>query len=218
MRTFGNALFQGAQDTVQTAVGGAMDRIDWEDYNYPWGCNIIHFRLEDVEDLSARSAVRWAHISYWMLFAGLVLNFIGTIILASMGLDGKGITVLYSFLNFIIAGIVGMYTFYNVYKGLATRNMNMSRNYLIVEALGGVFMLISATVSGSNFNGLSGLSKAKDEGDKGLKGFWILWTLIESAWWFSVLGVTCVAYTKVVYNRRYGRPTGTPGIGMMRMG
>ncbi len=111
--------------------------------------------------------------------------------------------------NFIIISLVGLYSFYNAYKGLATNNMSMSMKYILIQAATIVFMVVAVSAYGANFNGLGSLKKANNASSD-VKGIWIVFVLIESVLWLINLLVGVYSIWKVQQNRREGRPTAFP--------
>ena len=151
-----NSIKSRMRDTLNFS----SSKVDWEDYNYPPGLQIIHFSIDDIEDPQAKSAIRWAHSSYRLACFTLVFNAVATLVLVGSGAKGSFLNVLYSIFNFIIISLVGLYSFYNAYKGLATNNMSMSMKYIMIQSALIVFMVASVSAYGANFNGLSSLKKA----------------------------------------------------------
>ena len=97
-------------------------------------------------------AVRLAHVNYMCVLATFLLNLLGTIVVAGGGAI-RGVNVVYSIFNIIIYGIVGMYAFYNGYKGLATRNGRLTDQYVGLQALALVFMFAASIASGATATG-----------------------------------------------------------------
>ena len=156
---------------------------DREDYNYPPLIKVIHFHLGDVEDDASRKAVRVAHWNYIMSTATFFVNFLGNFVLACGGVQWKVLHVFYSLFNLIIYSIVGMYSFYNGYKGLATQNGRMTTYYVIIQALSVIFFFAASIASGANYNGWTNVSKAEAEDDREMSDFWVGWTYFESLLW-----------------------------------
>ncbi len=144
---------------------------------------MIHFHLGDVEDDASRKAVRVAHWNYIMSTATFFVNFLGNFVLACGGVQWKVLHVFYSLFNLIIYSIVGMYSFYNGYKGLATQNGRMTTYYVIIQALSVIFFFAASIASGANYNGWTNVSKAEAEDDREMSDFWVGWTYFESLLW-----------------------------------
>ncbi len=190
---------------IRENISSASSKVDWEDYNYPPVLQIIHYSIDDVEDLQAKSAVSWAHHSYRMLCGTLLFNMLATTALVISGVKGSFLNVLYALFNFIICGTVGLYSFYNGYKGLATNNMSLTQRYLVLQVLFVVFMLASAIAHGNNFNGLTSLEKTDRTSSK-LKTMWVAWVVVESSLWLLNVGIALMGLYLVNSNRRQGRP------------
>ena len=153
--------------------------------------------------------MRWAHSSYRLLCFACLFNIAATLVLVSSGAKGSFLNILYAIFNFIILSLVGLYSFYNAYKGLATNNMSMSMKYILIQGLAIVFMVVSVSAYGANFNGLGSLLKAKQASAR-LKDMWVAWVIIESVLWLINLCVGIYSVYKVQQNRREGRPTAFP--------
>lgn len=153
--------------------------------------------------------MRWAHSSYRLLCFACLFNIAATLVLVSSGAKGSFLNILYAIFNFIILSLVGLYSFYNAYKGLATNNMSMSMKYILIQCLAIVFMVVSVSAYGANFNGLGSLRKAKQASAR-LKDMWAAWVIIESVLWLINLCVGIYSVYKVQQNRREGRPTAFP--------
>ena len=115
----------------------------------------------------------------------------------------------YSLFNCIILCLVGLYSFYNAYKGLATNNMSMSMKYILIQGATIIFMVVAVSAHGANFNGLSTLKEAKVASSR-IRNMWVLWILLESILWFINLFLGMSSIWKVQQNRREGRPTSFP--------
>ena len=153
--------------------------------------------------------MRWAHSSYRLLCFACLFNIAATLVLVSSGAKGSFLNILYAIFNFIILSLVGLYSFYNAYKGLATNNMSMSMKYILIQGLAIVFMVVSVSAYGANFNGLGSLRKVKQASAR-LKDMWVAWVIIESVLWLINLCVGIYSVYKVQQNRREGRPTAFP--------
>ncbi|KAK3252678.1 hypothetical protein CYMTET_38037 [Cymbomonas tetramitiformis] len=186
--------------TVKNKVGGATrglserlqergSSVNWEDFNYPPLIEIVHYDINDLEEPGPRAAVLWTHANYLFSFGILALNIVATLVLAIGGVSGKGVEVLYSFFNIIIFAILGMYSFYHAYKGLATQNARLTTKFFIVEAVLLIFRCVCALVGASNFNGWLNLKRAKDSGK--MSDFWVGWTIFESLLWTCAI-IICV--------------------------
>ena len=125
------------------------------------------------------------------------------------GAKGSALNLLYSIFNFIIISLVGLYSFYNAYKGLATNNMSMSMKYIMIQSAILVFMVASLSAYGANFNGLASLKKAKSASSR-VRNMWITWVMIESVLWMLNVIVGVSSVWRVHKNRREGRPTAFP--------
>ena len=153
--------------------------------------------------------MKWAHVSYRLACFALLFNIAATLVLVSSGAKGSFLNVLYAIFNFIIVSLVGLYSFYNAYKGLATNNMSMSMKDIMIQCLTIVFMVVSVSAYGANFNGLGSLKKAKNASTK-IKEMWVVWVMIESILWLINCVVGLYSVWKVQQNRREGRPTAFP--------
>ena len=161
-----------------------------------------------MEDPGAREAVRWAHYNYIMAVITFALNIFANFVLACGGVKWKGVHMIYAIFNLIIYSIVGMYSFYNGYKGLATQNGRMTTNYILLQSLFLVFMFAASIASGANYNGWTNIPIAADAKDS-MAGFWVGWTYFESSLWTVNYVVGGVALYKTVTNRKdHGRSSG----------
>lgn len=152
--------------------------------------------------------MRLAHYNYVMCTGTFALNFFSMLVLAAGGVKWKGVHMIYAVFNLIIYSIVGMYSFYNVYKGLATHNTRMTTNYIGLQSLFLVFMFAASIASGANYNGWTNVAAASDAGDK-MSGFWVGWTYFESSLWTVDYLMGGLALYKVVTSRKDGgKPTG----------
>jgi len=161
-------------------------KVNWEDYNYPPLLKIIHFRLNDVEESGARKAVFWAHVNLIAVCVALVLNVVGTAVLAGMGVRRKGVPVLYSIFNLILVSALGLYSFYHCYKGTATQNRRLCKRFYLSHSLMMVFMLLAAVLDVSSFNGWMGLWRAQASQEP-LRNLWTWWTVLEASLWTANL-------------------------------
>lgn len=205
MRGAGGAARE-VQDRISAAASGRGNRVNWEDYNYPPYIRVVHYDCEDIEVPGQQKAVKWAHGCYILLLCTLALNGLATLLLVCAGATSF-VNLVYSFFNSVIVGIVGMYSFYHGYKGLATGNSRMTSRYLLVQIVVMLFMLLSALLGVSNFNGILNLKRAQDASH--LSGFWVVWTIIESSLWcLNALLATIVFY--MVYQNSNHTPNLIP--------
>ena len=184
----GAALKTIASTAVNSQIRGYKERraeaksqVDWEDYNYPPYLRVLHYNLDDVEDVNARFAVRIAHLSYLMACSTFCVNCFGTFVLACGGLKLKGVHLIYAIFNLIIYSIVGMYAFYKAYKGLATKNGRLTDYYLGLQVLFIIFFFIASIVGGANYYGWTNVKRASESDE--LSGVWVFWTFFESIMW-----------------------------------
>eukprot|EP00192_Tetraselmis_astigmatica_P018864 CAMPEP_0117696202 /NCGR_PEP_ID=MMETSP0804-20121206/28551_1 /TAXON_ID=1074897 /ORGANISM="Tetraselmis astigmatica, Strain CCMP880" /LENGTH=237 /DNA_ID=CAMNT_0005510333 /DNA_START=254 /DNA_END=967 /DNA_ORIENTATION=+ len=119
---------------TSTVLGNAL-QVNWEDYNYPPLLRIIHYQLSDVEDPVGRSAVFWAHFNHNAVCVALLLNVMGNSILAGFRVPGKRVAVLYSIFNLVLISMLGLYSFYHCYKGIATQNRRLCRRFYMSYTL-----------------------------------------------------------------------------------
>ena len=106
----------------------------------------------------------------------------------------------FSIFNIIIYGIVGMYAFYNGYKGLATRNGRLTDQYVGLQALALVFMFAASIASGANYHGWTNVARAS--ASPRMRDFWVGWSYFEATVWTLDYLVGSVALYKVVINRK----------------
>ena len=167
-------------------------------------CDLTWYHVPSC--LCAIQAVWWAHFSYMSAVSVLCLNLFTAFVLACGGVEDKGVHFVYSLFNLIIFSVVGMYSFYCGYKGLATRNMRVSVRYAAIQVPLLVFIFLCMLLGIGNYNGWLNLRRAEDEGE--MKGFWVAMTVIESLLWLAVLGFTSYAYWLLHNKRTYGGRTG----------
>lgn len=160
---------------------------------------MLHYNSDDIENESARGAVRLAHVSYLLTLGTFVLNFLGTIVLSAGGAVG-GENVVYSLFNVVIFSIVGMYCFYCGYKGMATRNGRLTDYYVALQAFFLLFMVIASAVKGANFYGWANVGRASGSGK--MAGFFVFWTILESTAWTLGYVTGGAALYKVVTTRK----------------
>lgn len=160
---------------------------------------MLHFDIRDIEEEDGRVAVRLAHVNYMCVLATFLLNLLGTIVVAGGGAI-RGVNVVYSIFNIIIYGIVGMYAFYNGYKGLATRNGRLTDQYVGLQALALVFMFAASIASGANYHGWTNVARAS--ASPRMRDFWVGWSYFEATVWTLDYLVGGVALYKVVINRK----------------
>ena len=183
-----------------------------EDYNYPPCLNVLHYNVDDIENASARAAVRTAHVAYVYALGLFLLNFLGTVILAGGGAV-DGVNVVYALFNVVIYGIVGMYAFYCGYKGMATRNGRLTDYYVWLQSFFVLFQLIASSVNGANYYGWSNAGRAKRS--EKMSDFFLGWTFFESTMWTLGYLLGAVALYRVVTTRKDAmRSQGSSGYGL----
>lgn len=183
-----------------------------EDYNYPPYLNVLHYNVDDIENASARAAVRTAHVAYVYALGLFLLNFLGTVILAGGGAV-DGVNVVYALFNVVIYGIVGMYAFYCGYKGMATRNGRLTDYYVWLQSFFVLFQLIASSVNGANYYGWSNAGRAKRS--EKMSDFFLGWTFFESTMWTLGYLLGAVALYRVVTTRKDAmRSQGSSGYGL----
>lgn len=183
-----------------------------EDYNYPPYLNVLHYNSDDIENPSARAAVRLAHVSYLYTLSLFLLNFLGTIILSGGGAV-DAVNVVYTLFNVIIYSIVGMYAFYCGYKGMATRNGRLTDYYVWLQSFFVLFQLIASSVNGANYYGWSNAGRARRS--EKMSDFFLGWTFFESTMWTLGYLLGAAALYRVVTTRKDAmRSQGASGYGL----
>jgi hypothetical protein len=218
--TVGNLLGAALKGSVNASIdqyrerrAEAQGKVDWEEYNYPPWINVLHYNVDDVEDAPARLAVKIAHVNYVCVASTFLVNLLGVIILAGGGAV-DGVNVVYSLFNAVIYAIVGMYAFYNGYKGLATRNGRLTDHYVWLQACFLVFMFAASVASGANYNGWANVARARRS--RRLPDFWAGWSCFEASLWTANYLVGGVALYKVTTNRK-DAIRGGEGLGAFRL-
>mmetsp|Transcript_33829 Transcript_33829/g.95768 ORF Transcript_33829/g.95768 Transcript_33829/m.95768 type:complete len:220 (+) Transcript_33829:313-972(+) len=195
---------------TSTVLGNAL-QVNWEDYNYPPLLRIIHYQLSDVEDPVGRSAVFWAHFNHNAVCVALLLNVMGNSILAGFRVPGKRVAVLYSIFNLVLISMLGLYSFYHCYKGIATQNRRLCRRFYMSYTLLMIFMLLSSLLAFSFFNGWLGLPKALGSPPGVAQDAWVAWIAIEASLWTANLGTGIAVLVKMRGH------TGRDHIGFLQM-
>lgn len=174
--------------------------------------NVLHYNVDDIENASARAAVRTAHVAYVYALCLFLLNFLGTVILAGGGAV-DGVNVVYALFNVVIYGIVGMYAFYCGYKGAATRNGRLTDYYVWLQSFFVLFQLVASSVNGANYYGWSNAGRAKRS--EKMSDFFLGWTFFESTMWTLGYLLGAVALYRVVTTRKDAmRSQGSSGYGL----
>eukprot|EP00899_Mesostigma_viride_P017707 jgi/Mesvir1/25938/Mv20932-RA.1 len=182
--------------------------IEWENYNYPPLINVVHFQLSDLEEGPRRRAVRCAHYTFLYLCFCLVFNaVVNIVVVVGDADDKKGLHIMYSVFNLMIFSIVGMYAFYNGYKGLCTQNIRMTYKYMALQILITAFIVVSAFARGANFNGWGNAPRANES--RRMSTVWVVLTLVEASFWTTCLVISLLSLFLIFRNRVHGRPMGT---------
>ena len=183
-----------------------------EDYNYPPYLNVLHYNSGDIENATARAAVRLAHVAYLYTLSLFLLNFLGTVILSGGGAV-NAVNVVYTMFNVVIYGIVGMYAFYCGYKGMATRNGRLTDYYVWLQSFFCVFQLIASSVKGANYYGWSNAKRARRS--EKMSDFFLGWTFFESTMWTLGYLLGAAALYRVATTRKDAmRSQGSSGYGL----
>eukprot|EP00850_Spirogloea_muscicola_P014842 SM000109S14156 [mRNA] locus=s109:413409:415161:+ [translate_table: standard] len=155
----GRLFSRGGHSSFPFLIGN--QQVNWENYNYPPFLRLIHYELNDVEDVHARRATFFAHLAFVVGVGSCLANLGGTIILALGGVHGKAVTIVYSTFNVVIFAVAGLYSFYMCYKGLVTTNLKFSIRYLFIQPIFICAFVAFSIVSGSNYNGWLNLAKSR---------------------------------------------------------
>lgn len=115
----GQMMKMGASAIKTSLEEKSMD-IDWEDYNYPPGLKIIHFKPSELEDKQKIIVAHCMHAA----FLGIPIFFVFNLIINVMGIfikiQGAGFyNVLYSIFHFLIGVPIAMGVFSKGYRSLA---------------------------------------------------------------------------------------------------
>ncbi|CDR97542.1 hypothetical protein BBBOND_0400340 [Babesia bigemina] len=70
-----------AVENIEHGEANQIQSIDWNDLNYPWGLNIVHYSANELDDVSAKVS-RISHIGTFVVYGTLLLNLVDVIILA----------------------------------------------------------------------------------------------------------------------------------------
>ena len=131
------------------------------------------------------------HISYVLIIAVSLVNFLSTIILVGTGFS-KGVHMLYTILNIIIFIPLAMFVFWNGYYGLCKRPRvtNHLWRYRIMQGVLCILWFIFSILSAGTFNGWAEISNLKAD----RLYFNIFLSVIESLLYMAscALGAFCV--------------------------
>mmetsp|Transcript_4714 Transcript_4714/g.5154 ORF Transcript_4714/g.5154 Transcript_4714/m.5154 type:complete len:215 (+) Transcript_4714:55-699(+) len=146
----GNA-FGDAKNAVKGSMGGGNEGgINWQHYNYPPLCHVIHYDLKELEGLQ-KSLVKRMNWSLKLLLIILILNFINSVAI-TIGIKSAGIRILYSVLNIVIFPPVAFFSFYRGYRGLCFPGATLFWYYVTQGILMCLYFCFSI-ISAGPFNG-----------------------------------------------------------------
>ena len=172
-----------------------QQRIDWDDYNYPPVLRMWHYEPLELEP-APRFVSRAMEAAFIVPVGTLVLNIPVTIALVAMErLDG--LCLMYSFFNFIIGGLAGLWAFMTGYQGIGKKKHSAVRKYLIEWALLICLMFLPCFLAFINFNGWVRVNQLSHETEGKGRTFWLAASVIESILWTVsiVLGIAAWACT-----------------------
>jgi hypothetical protein len=73
--------------------------VDWNDFNWPPGLRIMHFRLDELEGSEIKIPVRNMFFSHLAVFIVTIINLINTIIQVAVG--ESGLRLFYTFVMIV---------------------------------------------------------------------------------------------------------------------
>ena len=91
--------------------------IDWQDYNYPPGLKIIHYKPQELEDGKKIMVCHLQHIAFLLIPIYYIVNFISCVI--DVGYKGRVFSCLYSVLHVCLAIPVGIAVLSKCFRSLA---------------------------------------------------------------------------------------------------
>ena len=141
-------------ESDQQLRGVGKQKIDWNDFNFPPGLNLIHFSYQELQQ-PQKKVILVMLANYILLVLICFFNIINNIIQSS---QYDSIRVFYSFLNIFIFGFLQLFVLYRGYRGMlydsALLKLYKALTLLLI-ILYFIFMIIDA----GPFNGFTRISK-----------------------------------------------------------
>jgi len=190
---------------AETALSGALKsispfskekntgNINWGEYNYPPCLSLVHYDPDDIQNESVRKVVVMMNRVLQLAAIACVLNLFDTIIDATFYKDAKWQWVFYAILNILLIPPIGLYIFFQGYKGVALMDTSLIQKYTILGAIQSFFYFLFALIPFGAMNGLLSFSMY----NVGI--YWGVAIVIESGIWATAFGM-CI-YT-VIYTAR----------------
>ena len=191
---------RGAASIIE---GKAPRRVDWEDYNYPPGLRLVHIDLEDL-DGEQKGAAQLANAAFLGVCGTIFFQFLSCCIRTGYG--APGIIILYALMNIVVVCNVGLYAYYNGYKGLVTNNNAQTSRYLFLQALIVIFCLVSSLVYGASWCGWLVIPYTAHWTSEELKTAWQTLGVIEGSLWMICMFIGGIAMYRVHATRQAGLP------------
>ncbi|GBE62379.1 SCAMP family protein, putative [Babesia ovata] len=149
-----------SEENNENGEANQVQSIDWNDLNYPWGLNLVHYNRNELEDASAKVS-RISHIGTFLVYGTLLLNLVDVMILASMG--AYPMRILYSFFDIILLAPVVCANFYLTFVTLATKNKSYLAFCTGAHILMCLLYLTLAIVGEGPINGFTKFTHLKSE-------------------------------------------------------
>ncbi|KAF8819581.1 hypothetical protein IE077_000800 [Cardiosporidium cionae] len=163
--------------------------IDWNNFNYPRGLNLIHYDLDELPSESVK-VIRPIHWGFILSCSTLLLNLFNTVVLTFGGVSA--LRLCFSFLNILIFGPAFGYAFYQGYRGIAVSSSSYTTRFLFCQGCLLVLVLFFSLVPMGAINGIARLSHLRAPASSlgisgGIKSYWIYVTVTESLLWLIAL-------------------------------
>ncbi|CAG9313732.1 unnamed protein product [Blepharisma stoltei] len=173
MKAIGSKL---SSNFSTSTISEHNSHIDWHDYNFPPCLKLIHFRLSDFQG-NEKALIKKIYVSWILLTIVLSINIISTIVLSATVLPG--IDILFTFLNFIIGMVLGTFTFFWGYYGIAKKDSSHLRKFKIGAVILVILYILASCLPFGAFNGWARIPVLNDKSG-GAADFGVAMCIIES--------------------------------------
>ncbi|KAK1939483.1 hypothetical protein X943_000427 [Babesia divergens] len=150
-------------------------KIHWQDLNYPWGLNLVHYDHRELNAISSKVS-RFAHAATFVVYATLLLNLIDVTVLASMGISP--IRILYSFFNVLLISPFVCTNFYLAFVVLALKGRTYYNQYIACQTIMCFLYIILAVLGEGPVNGFTKFMYFGSETSILPRGASIFWSVV----------------------------------------
>eukprot|EP00831_Metopus_contortus_P041830 TRINITY_DN3288_c0_g1_i4.p1 TRINITY_DN3288_c0_g1~~TRINITY_DN3288_c0_g1_i4.p1 ORF type:complete len:229 (+),score=23.56 TRINITY_DN3288_c0_g1_i4:3-689(+) len=185
-------------------VSQTIQRIDWDDHNFPPFINVLHFDLGEIEGAPKRFSIK-LYSTFLAVFIIFNMNLLSTIIQVADD-TRRGVAIFFAFLNYFVFLQLAGYVMYKGYFAACYRpaNWDALKWYRIWQGILCALWFIFSILGSGCFDGWARIPKLSGGGST--SGFCIFLVVLESLGYLYAcgMGIFCAYQIRQVMDEEVG--------------